>query len=315
MVSKNLKLKRICCAIIVVFLCFCILNLTATKIIYDQIFSRYDCQHKEYSTQLTDALNTREKILFSSGKNTLCGYLYKSNASNPKDTLIVLAVGHNACSDSYLWQIKELIDLGWSIFTFDPTGCCESEGKSTVGFSQELLDLNEALKYIENNNKLGYNNIALLGHSCGGYAACCALSYEYDVSAVVCVSAINSAMEGVIGHAREYVGGLSYLNYPFLWLYQSMLFGSKTVNLKANNILGGTDVPVLIVHGANDKQVPTDKFSVYSYKDTLNLNNIEYLLRESPNNSGHTDLLFDADLSANDELIEKINEFLEKSLS
>ncbi len=315
MVSKNLKLKRICCAIIVIFLCFCILNLAATKIVYDQIFSRYDCNTKEYSTQLVSTLNQREKILFDSGKNTLSGYLYKSDSSNSKNTLIVLATGHNACSDSYLWQIKELIDFGWSVFAFDPTGCCESEGKSAVGFSQELLDLKAALNHIENNNRFGYNNIALLGHSRGGYAACCALGYEYNISAVVCISAINSAMEGVIGGAREYVGGLSYLNYPFLWLYQSMLFGSKTVNLKASDILSQTDVPVLIVHGANDKQVPTDKFSVYSYKDTLNLNNVEYLLRESPNNSGHTDLLFDSDSSANDELIEKINEFLEKSLN
>lgn len=315
MVSKNLKLKRICCTIIVIFLIFCILNLAATKIIYDKIFTRYDCTAHEYQNELLPTVHSREKISFASGENTLCGYLYKSSSDLSKDTLIVLSAGHNACSESYLWQIKELVDSGWSVFAFDPTGCCESGGKSAIGFSQELLDLKGALSHIEKNNRFGYNNIALLGHSRGGYAACCALSYDYDISAVICISGINSAMEGVIGSASEYVGMLAYLNYPFLWFYQSSLFGSDTVNLKANNVLSNCDVPVLVVHGADDTKVPTDKFSIYSYKDTINRENIEYLLCSSPQNSGHTDLLFDKDTSANDELIKKINEFLEKSLN
>lgn len=300
--------------VIITLLIISILNLGATKIVYDSFFARYDCSVTDYTDPLKSMVAKRQEKSFKSGKNTLCGYLYESEAADKKDALILLASGHNACSDSYLWQIKELLDYGWSVFTFDTTGCCRSEGKNAVGFSQELLDLKEALNYIENQDRFGYNSIVLLGHSRGGYAACCALSYGYDIDAVVSVSGVNSAMEGVIGSASNYVGGLSYLNYGGLWLYQSMIFGSKTVNLKASDVLSQTDVPVLIVHGADDEKVPADKFSVYSYKDSIDSDKVEYLLRSSPEACGHTDLLFDDDLTANDGLIEKINEFLEKAL-
>lgn len=298
--------------VIIVFLVFSLLSFGATKIIYDFSFARYECSVKDFPSQLQNILENRENQKFMSGKNILSGYLYKSNAGTKKDTLLVLAVGHNACSDDYLWQIKELLDLGWSVFSFDPTGCCSSQGESSVGFSQELKDLKSALNYIETKNRFDFKNIALLGHSRGGYAACCMLSYNYDISAVVSVSGINSAMEGVIGAASEYVGKLSYLNYGFLWLYQTMIFGSETVNLRVNEILSETKIPVLIIQGADDTKVPKDKYSIYSYKNSIDSKKVEYMLRSAPDNAGHTNLLFQEDLTANDEVIEKINEFLEK---
>ncbi len=313
MVTKNLKLKRILMTIIIIFLVFSIINLSITKIIYDLAFPRYDCAQTHYPEQLNEIINQRKEQRFSSGKNTLCGYLYKSGANTKKDTLIILASGHNSCSDNYLWQIKELLDFGWSVFAFDSTGCCNSQGKSAVGFSQELLDLKAALNYIEGQNRFDFNNLALLGHSRGGYAACCALSYGYDISAVISVSGINSAMEGIICSASEYVGKLSYLNYGFLWLYQSFLFGSKTTNLRANEILSKTETPVLVIHGAEDATVPTDKFSVYSYKNSFSSDSVKYILRSAPDNSAHTNLLFDNDSTANDELIKEINNFLENT--
>jgi pimeloyl-ACP methyl ester carboxylesterase len=314
MVLKKSNLKRVLMTVIIVLLIFSVLNFIATKLIYDSIFSRYDCDKAAPPEPLRETVETRETIFFDSGENTLCGYLYRCRSENTKDTLIILASGHNACSESYLWQIKELLNLGWSVFAFDSTGYCNSQGESAVGFSQELLDLKGALDYIEARDRLGYENIALLGHSRGGYAVCCALSYDYDISAVVSVSGINSPMEGVIGAAGTYVGDFAYLNYGFLWLYQTMLFGNETVNLKANEVLQNSDTPVLIVHGAEDETVPADKYSVYSYKDTIEGENVQYLLRLSPDSSGHTDILFDEDSSANDSLIAKINDFLESTI-
>jgi len=314
MLSKKTSKKRIWMTIIIIFLIFSFVNFGATKIIYDSFFPRYNCTISSYPTQLEEMINNRETVSFDSGENTLCGYLYKSSTSDKKDALIVLASGHNACSDCYLWQIKELSDCGWSVFAYDSTGCCNSEGKSSIGFSQELLDLTSALDYIENNNRFGYNNIALLGHSRGGYAVCCALKYNYDITAVISVSGINSAMEAVIGASYAHTGPLAYLNYGYLWLYQATLFDTDTLNVRANEVLKNTDTPVLVIHGADDKKVPTDKFSVYSYKDDFDSENIEYLLRFAPDTSGHTDILFDKDSTANNSLIQIIDTFLEKKL-
>ncbi len=314
MVTKSPKAKRILIAILIIFLIISIFNLFATKIIYDSFFPRYDCGTTGYPEQLTHMIAQRTEKHFHSGENLLCGYLYENQAENRQNALIVFAPGHNACCDSYLWQIQELMAHGWSVFMFDATGCCHSEGKSAVGFSQEVVDLKAALDYIEDQNRFGFADIALLGHSRGGYAVCCALSYDYDIAAVISVSGINSAMEGILGAADDYVGKLAYLNYGPLWLYQATLFGKKTTSLKVNEILSTTDVPVLIVHGAEDREYPWDKYSIYAYKDAIGSENVSYLLCSAPGSSGHTNLLFDADATANDSLIAEINSFLIKTI-
>lgn len=306
------KVKRILIVIIAVILVFVTASMVATKVIYDNIFTRFDCQRQ--ISGFDDLLLLREEKRFLSGKNTLCGYLYKNkNTKSTQNTLIVIAPGFNACADDYLYQIKELLDCGWSVFAFNVTGSCSSEGKSTVGFPQEALDVDSALKYLDENNNFGFSEIVLMGHSRGGYAVCCALNQGYDVSAIISISGIDTAMDGVIGAASKYVGPLAYGNYGFLWLYQAMLFGVETTSRSACKEIENSKTPVLLIHGELDEQVPIDKFSIISQIDK-DAKNVTCCVRQFPDNSGHTNLLFDADGTANDEIIQLIDEFLRKNL-
>lgn len=307
--KKKYTLKRILIIIIAALIAFCAISLIATKIIYDNIFSRYDTV-AVVSPELAETVTARQEKEYYSGTNKLCGYLYRSNAETPHDGLIVIAPGHNAGADDYLWQIKSFLDYGWSVFAFDATGTCHSEGESAVGFAQILIDTEETIKYIEKNDRFGYNELVLFGHSRGGYAACCALGFDYDISAVVSVSGINSAMEGVIGSASQYVGPLAYGNYGGLWAYQTMLFGSDVVNMTAEEEISESNVPVLIVHGQNDNSFPTDKYSIISYRDEINSDAVEYIVCSEPGQDGHTNLLFEPDGTANDTLMSEINDFL-----
>lgn len=307
---SNKKIKKVLITIIIAFIIFAIISFSATVVIYNSTFPRYDCGITGYAEELQKTVNLRESKSYKSGENTLFGFLYNCPFENKKDTLIILAPGHNACADSYLWQIKELLEYGWSVFAFDTTGTCHSEGKSNVGFSQEVLDLKATLEYINTNQNLGYSNIALLGHSRGGYAACCALTFDYNLSAVISVSGINSAMDGIMGASEQYIGPLAYGNYGFLWLYQAMLFGSDTVSLKADEILASSNTPALLIHGEDDEAYPADKYSIISKLKENKPQNTEIFIRTAPDNAGHTNLLFSKDGTANDEVIKKINEFL-----
>lgn len=310
---KKFKFKRIWSVIIIAVLVL-LVSFAATKIVYDQTFKRYDCEVTSHHPMLEETVNAREEKTYSSGENKLRGYLYRSNAAQKKDALIIMAPGFNSCADGYLWQIQELLELGWSVLAFDPTGCCGSEGASCKGFPQEVLDLKETINYVEKQDRFGYNELVLLGHSRGGYAVCCALEYDYEIAAAVSISGINSAMEGVIGSAATYVGPVAYGNYGFLWLYQAMLFGSETVNLRADKAISGSDVPILLIHGADDTTVPCDKYSVVSHRAEITNENAEYLIRYAPDNAEHTDLMFDDDGTANDDLIKIISDFLEKKI-
>lgn len=307
--ARKFNLKRVLIILLIVILAFCATSMVATKIIYDSIFVRYDGQAVEVPAELTAMVENRQDSDFLSGDNMLNGYLYRCGDGANGD-LVMIAPGFHAGADNFLWQVKSFLDMGWSVFVFDATGHCGSEGKSAVGFPQLLKDVEAALNHIEKNDRFGYNNIVLFGHSQGGYAVSCALEADFDISAVISVSGINSAMDGIIGKAKEFVGPVVYGNYGFLWLYQTMRFGGDIANRNAVDAINESGVPVLIVHGTGDTTVPLDAFSIISHKEDIDAENTAYFLCDEPQQDGHTDLLFDTDGTANDELMDTIDAFL-----
>lgn len=312
--AKKSVFKRVLIIILAVLTVHCAGSMIATKLIYDHIFSRYSADIAEPAPELQDALSSRETFFYDYDDLTLAGYLYRCDNSEAKDTLVVLAPGFHAGADDYLWQIRSLMDRGWSVFAFDPAGSFESSGDSYVGFPQEILDLNATIEYIEQNDRFGYGSLALLGHSRGGYAAGCVLRYDHNIDAVVTVSGVNSAMEGIMAYSTAAVGPLAYGNYGFLWLYQTMLFGAETTNLSAHDQIMESGVPTLVVHGTADEDFPLDKNSIISHREQICTPAVEYLTCDTPGQNGHTDLLFDPQGGANEQLMTQISDFLERSI-
>ena len=307
---KKIFNARVLRNIIITVLVYILLSFGLTVIIYDLTFPRYDPQDEaDVSAELSDLVEARKHHFFKSGENELKGYLYGESGR----ALVVLIPGFYSSADDYLQQIKSFCDHGFGVFAFDTTGSCESEGESSVGFPQTLLDLDAALDYIESNACFGFERIFLFGHSRGGYAACSAREGEHDIDAVVSVAGANSAMEAVSQRASDYVGFLAYGNYPMLWIYQAMLFGSENASFRADEAISESNVPVLIVQGSEDTTSPPDKCSIYSHKDEIASDKVEYIYCETPGQNGHTDLLFDGEL-ANAELMESINAFFDRCL-
>lgn len=303
------KWKRISIIIIAAILVFCTVSLGVTKLVYDSIFARYE-EETVVDSALSTMVEARSIHTFVSGDNLLTGYYYAAQPSEKVNGLVVFVPGFHAGGDDYLWQIQSLLQYGWGVFTFDPTGSFRSQGKNQIGFSQAIFDLEAALKYVENNRNFGYNDLVLMGHSRGGYAVCCAVAETEDVDAVVSIAGINSAMEGIMYMSADAIGPIAYGNYGFLWLYQAMLFGGETLNREAAEIISQSNVPTLVIHGTGDTQVPTDECSIISHKEEITASGVEYLLLDG----GHTDLMYDADGTANDALMASIQDFLLRSL-
>ena len=307
--AKKLNRKRIPIIIITVILAFCAVSMTATKMIYDRIFARYDTP-ANIPGELSQMVQSRQVCQFPSEGELLTGYYYGAQAPEKAPGLIVFVPGFHAGGDDYLWQIRQMLDYGWGVFTFDNTGTRRSAGDSQVGFSQSVCDLQAALKYVENQHKFGYNELVLMGHSRGAYAACCVLEDRQNVAAVVSISGVNSAMEAVMQMSTNAIGPVSYGNYGFLWLYQAMLFGADTLELQASEVISQSTVPVLVVHGMQDEEFPPDTGSILSHKEEIWSSQVEYLLYDA----GHTDIMYDGDGTANDALMEQIHQFLMRSI-
>lgn len=308
--AKKISFKKGLVIILSAFLIFTTLSMVATKLVYDNIFARYEAESVAYPAELAPMVTGREKKTYPAGENQLVGYLYTANSTVAKDGLIVIAPGFHAGTEQYLWQIKSLLDYGWSVFIFDMTGSGASEGDSAVGFAQAIRDMEATLTFLEQNDRFGYTDLFLLGHSRGGYAACCCLQAEYDIAAVVSISGVNSAMEGVMGSSVEAVGPIAYGNYGFLWLYQAMLFGPELLGRSADKAISQSETPVLIVHGQADEDVPIDRFSIISHREEIDSDWVKYLICTEPEQDGHTNLLFEKDGTANQALMAQIHAFL-----
>lgn len=301
----NIKAWKI---IIIAFIIHLVILFGITVIIYDSCFVRYDAEQSDIPLQLIPLVDKRQDVSFKCGSNMLSGYLYGDGSS---EGIVIVAPGFNASMDNYLWQIQSFTDYGWDVFSFDSTGSCMSEGESAVGFSQEILDLDAALTYIENNHN--YDNIFIFGHSRGGYAACGLLESDHNITAVVSVAGINSAMEAIIEPVANHIGFLAYGNYPFLYLYQTILFGKDIVEIEAAEAISDSSVPTMIIQGVNDTVAPVDTSSIYAHRDEITSLYAEYYLCDIPGQDGHTDLLFDNDGTANDALMNIINQFYSKN--
>lgn len=297
---KKCRWKRVLKITATVLVLHSVLSLAITKLVYDAIFTRYD--HEEAVPQMyAELAQTAEPVSFPSGENMLSGRFFDSSG----DSLVVIVQGINSYMEAHYPLIQQMVQQDHrDVFIFDMTGSCNSQGDSAGGFPQAVYDLEAALDYID--TAYDYENIFLFGHSRGAYAACCILSRRNDIDGVVAVNGPDSAMEAVVGTAAAKVGWIAYGNYPYLWLYQTILFGAEDVGMSALESISGSDVPVLIIQAEQDETIPPDTISIYSHREEIP--NAEFVLLPG----GHTSVLYDAsEAAANPELMTAIDNFLD----
>ncbi|MFO7611477.1 MAG: alpha/beta fold hydrolase [Clostridia bacterium] len=286
--NKTMKIIGLCAAGLI--LAFSIISMVVVVFVYNKQFPGYARHDTSVTAGLIyedlEAEYPRSLVSFQSGGNRLQGYVY---GQNQDQGLVVVAHGIGGGADSYLAQIAYFVDQGWRVFAYDATGSFDSEGKTTKGFPQALLDLGAALAYINSQEEFDSLPILLFGHSWGGYAVANALHYDYEIAGVATVSGANSPMEIITEQGRGMMGGFIDIQYPYLWLYQRILFG-KTASLNAVDAINGSDVPVLIIHGTEDESVAFDGSSIISKMDLITNPDARAMPISEPGNNGHNNL-------------------------
>ena len=117
----------------------------------------------------------------------LQGYFYYYD--NPrKDRLIVFDHGMGYGHVAYMKEIELIARRGYTVFTYDHTGCRESEGESIIGFAQSLCDLDYAVNAVRTVEGYRYVPISVIGHSWGGFAALNISALHKDIESCVSIS-------------------------------------------------------------------------------------------------------------------------------
>ena len=104
---------------------------------------------KYFTADDFEGLNAKS-IEFKSNKGqTLRGNIYTHEEIKEYKGLIIFVHGMGGGHLSYTTEINTLVKAGFIVMAYDNTGTCSSEGKNLKGFYQAVIDLNYALKFVE----------------------------------------------------------------------------------------------------------------------------------------------------------------------
>jgi len=284
--KKRSPLKRVFTGALVFLLIFSALSFGLVAAAHLWTFKRWDPAGTDshpsidYYPELQ-----REKVILKSGKNELCCWFYPAPEAKG---IAVLAHGLYSCADDYLYITARFAEEGYAVFAMNNTGSCESGGKSLRGLPQAVIDLDIALKYLEDREDTRALPFMLFGHSWGGYAVCAVMNYDHpNVKAVASVAGFNSSAEASLETVRGYIGPLVYAEYPYFQAYSRLLFGNAAFFTAADGInKSGADF--LIMHGDADATLDIERNSVVSHKGEITNPNARYIIAEG---GTHTSLL------------------------
>lgn len=286
--KRKIGKKLLLAVLLIAFLLFSIGSFLMIADTFEQMFARAEKPEFTYYQTYIDVADDyrRTEIEFMSEQNKLRGYIYGSKNA---DKLVVLSHGMGGGAESYLAETMYFVDHGYRVFAFDNTGSYNSEGDGIGGLSQSVIDLDSALQYIEQDEELAELPVFLYGHSWGGYAVTAILNYDHIIDGVVSVAGYNTPMEMITDWCKDEMGFFTYIEYPYLWLYQKYLFGG-TSNLSAVKGINNTDTPVMVIHGRMDQVVPFDSAAIIAHQDQVTNPNAVFKICSEEGQNGHSNL-------------------------
>lgn len=212
------------------------------------IYSRCDDTGDVYYFSHEDFFGLEaERISFRArAGHTLRGYIYSYGAPI-KDRLVVFDHGFGGGHRSYMKEIELLCRHGYTVLSYDHTGCMESEGEGAGGLSQSLSDLNDCLDFIKGEKRFYGYDISVMGHSWGGFSTMNICAYHPEVSRVVVLSGFISVERQI---ATFFAGLMKpYRKAVFAEEKRTNPIFSLSDGIKA---LSDTETRALLIYSDND---------------------------------------------------------------
>ena len=245
------------------------------KIYKKMMFNRCDDLETVYYFSNDDfkGLNAIPYVFKSSLGHNLKGYLYYYD--NPiENRIIVFDHGFGGGHKAYMKEIEILCKKGYKVFSYDHTGCMESEGDSPNGLAQSLCDLNDCIINLKSLDEFKTSTISVVGHSWGAFSTLNISSIHPEITHIVAIAGfvsvpkmINTFFSGLMKIYRKAIVNLETETNP------------KFVNYDATESLLNTKTKSLLIYSKNDQFCKIEHYDML--KKALNKNkNIDFLLVE-----------------------------------
>ncbi|MDE7213725.1 MAG: lysophospholipase, partial [Anaeroplasmataceae bacterium] len=203
-----------------------------------------------------------ETIEIPTKKGKLRGKLYFYTKEEYKG-IFIFSHGMWGSHRAYIQEMEILARNGYKVLGIDAFGTESSDGKNIRGLGNSLLTLDYAVSYI----KRAYpkEDIYVMGHSWGGFAAANIAKYHKDIQAIIVMSPFIS----IARILKHQLPALLYPTIPFLVLIDAMHCGKYSF-ANAKTTLKNTIVPTLIIHSKDDPMVPYKTATGYLQKHIKN---------------------------------------------
>lgn len=199
-----------------------------------------------YSAEDFEGLKKEPYSFASSLGHTLKGYFYSYDPAI-EGRLIIFDHGFGGGHEAYMKEIEKLCSQGYTVFSYDHTGCMESGGIGANGLSQSLCDLNDCITALKKEERLKDVSFSVIGHSWGGFSAMNIPALHPEITHVVALSGfvsvemmINTFFSGLMKGYRKAVLELERESNPEFFAYDAVKSLSSTL---AN---------VLLIYSEND---------------------------------------------------------------
>lgn len=184
----------------------------------------------------------------------LQGYFYHYGTPKTPYRIVIFEHGMGGGHRSYMKEIEMLARHGYLVFAYDHTGCMESQGAHTNGFSQSLADLHAALLSLEKNPDFSAYTFSVVGHSWGGFSTLNIAALHPEITHLVAISGFLSA-ERIL---KQTFSGVLKSYYPRAYALEQESnpdFAQYSAEESLKNFKGR----VLVIHSEDDKVVHSKK--------------------------------------------------------
>ena len=171
-------------------------------------------------------------------------YFFYYYANYKKDKIILFCHGMGPGHTAYMAEIEALARRGYKVLTLDFAGCGESGGKYLGSLNKPTRDVIDLLNHLNLKEQ-----IILMGHSMGGYAALNILCLRKDITKVVAISPIIQ------------IEPLLQLNTKSKFITKHLLRYERKVDREIFDInipkyLENTTDDVFVIQSKDDQMVP-----------------------------------------------------------
>ena len=161
---------------------------------FDAVLGRYDGDPAIRYPSAADfpELKSQTFNIEGEGHVTFMGSFYYYDQFRP-EKLVVFDHGIGAGHEAYLREIEYLARNGYTVYSYDHTGCVSTGGTGILGFAQGISDLDHVLTALQQDLRFSSVPRKIIGHSWGGYACMNVSALHPEVTHVVSLAGFLSA--------------------------------------------------------------------------------------------------------------------------